>query len=1088
MRVFRFLMIAFLFFSITVKAQLTDFVFEVTKTDETCLSNGSLTFEVSNEMEGASFIFKVYLLPNETNPISILTDNYLGGLSAGNYRVEAIQSLGEFSNSAEFDITINEDIVPFEISISSNVETCSVGGEIIVDVVSGIASSFEIISGPEIRSLQSSNVFSGLPSGTYNIRAFNNCGVGKVKTHTINVTTTELQISEPTYPNDVAIICDSITVNNIITASSGSIKYPLAVQHSLNAMDIGGDSLVINQVFEDGPEDELEVSVVLPRYMTESYTYDFKVTDYCNTVYEKNDNVVNQDIDLGLHDLNAPCAEKYFTLSIKKYIGPYTVEFLSYPEGFNPEDYNATPYGPFDAQYVQYGDDTNPVPFGEYVVKATDACGRTAVESILLEFEMPAPIISAINNGCFSEFGLIKITRENASLVSASIVSAPSTYSESLPQDVTEYILPNGKLGLFDMPIGEYIIEFTDSCGFSYTSTVEVPPFVERDFDSATLPACNQGFGSVRLRSGNGDLTEVLVISAPIEYNQNYPTNVSYNIVDGEFYMGDLPEGNYTFRTTDECGIMHDMLVNVEGYIAPTPENAFEFTPNCGSFSVKVTDMSNGTEGAKYWLQKFDGTTGNWVHPHTSVVYNEGDLPDNDTGIKLTNDRVKDNLYYTGVFRVIKEFQTFSSGSAENTVCISELGQMEYYDGLSINSAYTLACMGSPNDVYVEVSGYPISYKIIKKNGVDFVLDNGTSNIFRDLEPAEYVINVEDGCGNIVTQWLNFQELPSIAMITQPQDMIICGEPGSGNGTYDFDLTSNNDEILGPLHSAMYTITYHLTQADADAGVNELPSNYTNITNGQTIYVRLIHNEIDICHNTTSFRLFVGEYQEPVIATTGTICNEGKLMLSASPGFSDYLWSTGETSRTIFVDEPGLYTVIVEKAYGTAMCDGYAEIEIKESETPEIIHIDVKDWTEDENSITVKVKGEREYEYSIDGMNYQESNTFNNLPIGVYQVYVKDIYGCGEDVKEVVIMHYPNYFTPNGDGVHDKWYIKHAILEPDFNVEIYDRQGKLVSAFGSTSDGWDGTLEGVQLPSTDYWFVVTRQDGRVLRGHFAMLR
>jgi gliding motility-associated-like protein len=110
------------------------------------------------------------------------------------------------------------------------------------------------------------------------------------------------------------------------------------------------------------------------------------------------------------------------------------------------------------------------------------------------------------------------------------------------------------------------------------------------------------------------------------------------------------------------------------------------------------------------------------------------------------------------------------------------------------------------------------------------------------------------------------------------------------------------------------------------------------------------------------------------------------------------------------------------------------------------------------------------------------------MECGVYQVYVKDANGCGTDVKEVVLMHYPNFFTPNGDGTHDKWRVKYSAKEPDFTVDIFDRYGKLITSFGSQSEGWDGTLNGIQLPSTDYWFVVTREDGRELRGHFAMLR
>jgi gliding motility-associated-like protein len=56
------------------------------------------------------------------------------------------------------------------------------------------------------------------------------------------------------------------------------------------------------------------------------------------------------------------------------------------------------------------------------------------------------------------------------------------------------------------------------------------------------------------------------------------------------------------------------------------------------------------------------------------------------------------------------------------------------------------------------------------------------------------------------------------------------------------------------------------------------------------------------------------------------------------------------------------------------------------------------------------------------------------------------------------------------------------------DIKIYDRLGKIVASFGANHHGWDGSFNGLKLPSTDYWFVVTREDGREMRGHFAMIR
>lgn len=1087
MKLFKFLLVMVFGFTVTTQAQLADFDLQVTKTDETCLGNGTLSFITTNLTPGSQVIYKVYLLPDVVNPVSISLENSLAGLSAGTYKVEAIQALDELFNSQEQQVTINENIIPFDFSVSATHQNCTAGGNIIANVTSGAPSAYEIISGPEVRPLQTSNVFSGLPSGTYNVRAFNDCGIGKVRTYSLVVTASALTISDPIYPDSVVTICDSITVNNVITATSGVIGYPITVQHTLNTMDIGGDVTVIDQTFNSGPSDSLEVSVVVPRYMNSSYGYGLTITDNCTTVYEKSDNIVNPDISLGLNTGDAPCSEKYLVVDVAKFYNSFTLEFLSFPEGFDPVALNPDVNGSFIDGHIEFGDPSNSVPFGDYVVSVTDECGRTIVESISIELEISSPNIIAKNNYCFSEFGRVLISVTDSELTSASILAAPDEYSNPLPYDVTLNINNTGTLVLNPIPVGSYTIQFTDDCGFLREEIIEVPPFVEMPFNKATLPSCDSGYGSVRLRSGNGHLTEVIITSAPMGLGQAIPYDVSFNLEQGKFFMNNLPEGNYIFKATDTCGIMHYMDVYIEGYNL-VPENSFIYTRNCGSFSVKVTDSSNGREGANYWLQHLDVATGNWVHPQTGVVYTEGDLPNSETGIKLDNNTIKYNLAYLGTFRILKKFETFSNGTVENTICISELGQFSYDDGLSIGSAYAMACVGEPNDVYLEATGYPVSFKIIEKDGVEVIIDNGTSNIFRGLEPAVYVFSVEDDCGNIVTQWFNFQELPSIAAANQPEDMLICAEPGTLMN-YEFHLTDQNEQILGPLFSAMYTITYHLTQEDADNGTNQLPEYYTNTSNGQTIYVRLIHNEINICHSTTSFRLFIGNYQEPQITTTGTVCDGIDLALTAGTGYSSYLWSTGETTRTIYVDGPGVYSVIVEKAYGTEVCDGFNEIEIEASEKPEIVKVETTDWTQDDNTITVYIQGSGSYEYSIDGgMNYQESNVFENLETGIYNVLVRDIYGCGEDSKEVVLMYYPKFFTPNGDGVNEKWYIKHAFVEPHFKVTIYDRYGKFITALNATSDGWDGTLQGANLPSTDYWFVVTREDGREMRGHFSMIR
>jgi gliding motility-associated-like protein len=145
------------------------------------------------------------------------------------------------------------------------------------------------------------------------------------------------------------------------------------------------------------------------------------------------------------------------------------------------------------------------------------------------------------------------------------------------------------------------------------------------------------------------------------------------------------------------------------------------------------------------------------------------------------------------------------------------------------------------------------------------------------------------------------------------------------------------------------------------------------------------------------------------------------------------------------------------------------------------------------NSITILVSGEGDYVYALNAINgvYQTSNTFNNVTAGIYTVFVKDIKNdCGIVEDDVSIIGYPKFFTPNGDTINDTWQIKGISeqFQPNTKVYIFDRFGKLLYTLNSPFDSWDGTFNGKPLPTSDYWFSATLQDGRTFKNHFTLKR
>jgi gliding motility-associated-like protein len=169
-------------------------------------------------------------------------------------------------------------------------------------------------------------------------------------------------------------------------------------------------------------------------------------------------------------------------------------------------------------------------------------------------------------------------------------------------------------------------------------------------------------------------------------------------------------------------------------------------------------------------------------------------------------------------------------------------------------------------------------------------------------------------------------------------------------------------------------------------------------------------------------------------------------------------------------------------------CSLSIHFEVAISVAPFIDRIETSDWTNNENSITAITSNSGSFEYSLDNETFQEESTFNNLAPGVYTIYVQDKLGCGFFQKEVWLLYYPYFFTPNNDGYNDTWFVANSENEPELKIYIYDRYGKLIKYLDGQDKSWDGMYNGNQAVSSDYWFVVNRQDGRTHRGHFTLKR
>lgn len=298
---------------------------------------------------------------------------------------------------------------------------------------------------------------------------------------------------------------------------------------------------------------------------------------------------------------------------------------------------------------------------------------------------------------------------------------------------------------------------------------------------------------------------------------------------------------------------------------------------------------------------------------------------------------------------------------------------------------------------------------------------------------------------------------------------------------YESEFTTCSDCIF----------TYFTDEVSAEneleADQIETPTSHNWASTTSAIYVRITSS--DKCHQVVE--LSIELISSPIISISDTVglCENTSTTINAGSGFDSYSWSTSETTESITVSEAGSYWVTVTQDNGGVICSSTKNFSVILSNMATISNIEVTDWTNSDNIIVVYISDTSigDYEYSLDGITYQDSNTFSDLTKGDYTVYIRDKNGCGVETQEVFILNYPKYFTPNDDGYNDTWSIKYSETEPTLNIKIFDRYGKFIKQLNATSS-WDGTFRGTHLPSSDYWFVVTRDDGKVHKGHFTLKR
>lgn len=526
-----------------------------------------------------------------------------------------------------------------------------------------------------------------------------------------------------------------------------------------------------------------------------------------------------------------------------------------------------------------------------------------------------------------------------------------------------------------DLEAGDYIVSIIDSknCSSSVSVSVDEPNELELTINQLTNPSCGGNSDGTVSLQGNGGV-------APYLYNID---NSNYQ---GSNQFSNLSAGIYTFHIKDD----HDCITSLE--VALVDEGDIS-----QSTSILQGIMCPGEQNAIIQVQASGGI------PFYSYSID---------GINFQTDSVFENLG-AGNYNVYVEDQT-GCGSVEEIV-IPEPSGFEVILAEVVNED----CSAMNGSIQIEISGgsgdidYSLDGQVFQEDGDFLNLQSGLYTIY-SLDENNCIWNFDLEVGEQSELQGNLIEQEDILCAGTSSGILICSTSNAiGNVQYSLDnINFQSSGIFEELSAGIYTV-YFID----DAGCQD------------QIMAVILENDM-ITVEMTGF--------------TGADCGleNGSASFSAGGGESPYSYSINGLD---FFNEgefdgiaAGFHTLYIKDANDCLNTFNFEIEQLSSLAIQTVIKQDPLCFGYQNGSMLINASGgSGALQYSIDGVNFSGSNTFEGLGSGTFILTVMDQNGCLDE--QMVILEAPELLELSAQ-----------------NDLIYDCNGSLTGSVSFSISGGTG--------------------------------